>query len=87
MSMSDDWSSSLNAGSLTGAAFAQPDQGSGGLRSGLASAVTTAGGPNPPLWSPDNPLFWFGGLLLAVGGFIGVSGWVDVGPLKLKGKA
>jgi hypothetical protein len=80
----DDWGE-LNAGTLTGAAFSQPDQGSGGLRTGLASS--TAGGPNPPLYSPDNPLFWFGAVLLAVGGFIGLSGWVDVGPLKIKGKA
>jgi hypothetical protein len=82
--MGDDWSE-LNPGTLTGAAFSQPDQGSGGLRTGLASS--TAGGPNPPLYSPDNPLFWFGAVLLAVGGFIGLSGWVDVGPLKIKGKA
>lgn len=80
----DDWSE-LNPGTLTGAAFARPDQGSGGVRTGLASAA--AGGPNPPLYSPDNPLFWFGAVLLAVGGFIGISGWVDLGPLKLKGKA
>jgi hypothetical protein len=84
--MSSDWSE-LNAGTLTGFGGSQPDQGSGGVRSGLSSATVTAGGPNPPLYSPDNPLFWFGAVLLGVAGFIGVSGWVDLGPLKIKGKA
>jgi hypothetical protein len=84
--MGETWADTLNAGAITGAGFSQPDQGSGGIRSGLSSAVGTAGGPNPPLYSPDNPLFWFGGALLAVAGLIGLSGWVDLGPLKLKGK-
>lgn len=84
--MADTWLGSLNAGALTGYAGTQPDQGSGGMISGLDAATVTRGGPNPPLWSPDNPLFWFAGALLVVGGFIGLSGWVDVGPIKAKGK-
>lgn len=81
-----NWLDSLNAGALTGYAGAQPDQGSGGVSTGTTGAVGTRGGPTPPLWSPDNPLFWFGAVLLGVGGFIGVSGWVDLGPVKAKGK-
>ena len=87
MSMgSDTWLETLNAGALTGYGGSRPDQGSGGVTPSLTSAVSTQGGPTPPLWSPDNPLFWFGGLLLVVGGFIGLSGWVDVGPIKGKAK-
>lgn len=87
MSMtSDTWLESLNAGAMTGFGGVAPDQGSGGVTSSLDAAVSTRGGPTPPLWSPDNPLFWFAALLLGVGGFIGVSGWVDVGPIKGKAK-
>jgi hypothetical protein len=85
--MDDTWLGSLNAGALTGYAGTQPDQGSGGVPSGIHAAAVTRGGPTPPLYSPDNPLFWFGGALLLVAGFIGFSGWVDLGPLKGKVKA
>jgi hypothetical protein len=33
-------------------------------------------------WSPDNPLFWFGGLLLVTFGLIGAATTVRVGPFK-----
>lgn len=33
-------------------------------------------------WNPDNPLFWFGGLLLVTFGLIGAATSVRVGPFK-----
>jgi hypothetical protein len=33
-------------------------------------------------WHPDNPLFWFGGLLLVTFGLIGAATSVRVGPFK-----
>jgi hypothetical protein len=81
--VSADWLE-LNPGQITGAGGQGADQGSGGLRSGLTSAAQTATGPTPPLWSTDNPLFWFGGLALIVFGGITISSVVDVGPLKGK---
>ena len=84
--MSSTWSD-LNVGSITGFGGAQADQGSGGVGSGVETAAATRSGPTPPLYSPQNPLFWFGGLLAVVGGLVGFSGWVDLGPLKGKVKA
>ena len=40
------------------------------------------GAANPPLYSPENPLFWFGVLLAAAGGLFFVSTHVKVGPAK-----
>jgi hypothetical protein len=46
---------------------------------GTANAI----GAHPPVWSPQNPLFWFGGLLLATGfGLFAVGGNVRVGKTK-----
>lgn len=47
------------------------DRGSGGLTPGIVGATPPAN--NPPLHSPDNPLFWFGLLLLVGTGAIFVS--------------
>jgi hypothetical protein len=50
---------------------------------GDAAGLARSAGPgtldaqHAPLWSPHNPLFWFGGLLLATFGLIGAS--VSVG--------
>lgn len=54
-----------------------------GYGGNLASATTSlhdrsSGKP----WSPDNPLFWFGGLLLVTFGLIGAATSVRVGPFK-----
>lgn len=35
-----------------------------------------------PPWSPDNPLFWFGGLLLVTVGLVAGSSSVRLGPLR-----
>lgn len=48
-----------------------------GAGSGMDALSTTA-----PLWSPQNPLFWFGGVLLATFGLIGVSVAGRVGPAR-----
>ena len=34
------------------------------------------------IWHPDNPLFWFGGLLAVTLGLIGAATSVRVGPFK-----
>ena len=80
MSTTSDWSE-IGPGSITGFG-ALADRGSGGMASGVESNVATASSNSAPLWSPDNPLFWFGVGLLAVGGFLGVSEWVNVGPIR-----
>lgn len=80
---SDTWAE-LGPGSITGWSMSA-DRGSGGVSTGVESAAATRAGDNPPLFSPDNPLFWVAGLLLVVGGAVGLSGWVDLGPIKAKG--
>jgi hypothetical protein len=78
----DDWSDTLNPGAITGYGGAPTDQGSGGLVSGLASSVVTRSATTPPLYSPDNPVFWVGALLLAAGGFLAISTHARLGPFK-----
>ena len=56
------------------------DRGAGGLESGVAAATRT--GNDAPLWSPDNPLFWFGGFLLAAFGLVFVSTHIKAGPVR-----
>jgi len=50
------------------------------------SAAATAAGPSldvkAPVWSPENPLFWFGVLAAASVGLMGYSTTVRVGPAK-----
>jgi hypothetical protein len=82
MSVTENWSE-IGPGSITGFGLVA-DRGSGGVPSGVEGAVATRTSANPPLYSPDNPLFWVGALLLVVGGAVGLSGWVDVGPVKGK---
>lgn len=45
------------------------------------SQATVRGGHAKP-WTPDSPMFWFAGLLLATAGLIGVSTSARIGPLK-----
>lgn len=53
--------------------------GGGNLAAATASAVN-ANDSKP--WHPDNPLFWFGGLLAVTLGLIGAATSVRVGPFK-----
>jgi hypothetical protein len=49
----------------------------------LSSAtVSSLEGKSSKPWHPDNPLFWFGGLLLVTFGLIGAATSVRVGPFK-----
>lgn len=49
---------------------------------GLArSTGPGANNPGPP-WSPQNPLFWFGGLLALTLGFVAASTSVRIGPAR-----
>ncbi len=47
-------------------------------------STVTATAPHPPMWSPDNPLFWFGVLLAATLGFVGIAGSVRLGPARAR---
>lgn len=82
MSVTDNWSE-IGPGSITGFGLLA-DRGSGGVPSGVESSVGTRASANAPLYSPDNPIFWVGALLLVIGGAVGLSGWVDLGPVKGK---
>jgi hypothetical protein len=76
-----DWDS-ISPQSITGFGGTQPGGGSGGVTPGVINSVATPESQAPPLWSPDNPLFWFGALLLAAAGFLYVSTEVKAGPFK-----
>lgn len=63
----------------------------GGYRPGDPAAANHAlegsAGPSPldrltPLWHPDNPLFWFGGLLLVTFGLVAASTQIRLGPVR-----
>lgn len=54
--------------------------GGGGNLSSATVSVLEHGDSKP--WNPDNPLFWFGGLLLVTFGLIGAATSVRVGPFK-----
>jgi hypothetical protein len=77
----DQWES-IGPASITGFGGALVGSGSGGVTQGVEDAVQTSEAGNPPLWSPENPLFWFAALLLAAGGFLYVSTEVKAGPFK-----
>jgi hypothetical protein len=77
----------INAGAITGFGGAEPGGGSGGVASGVDASVTSPSISGAPLYSPDNPLFWFGLFLLAAAGLIVVSTSVKAGPLRASAKA
>lgn len=77
----------LNPANITGAGGSAPDRGSGGLSSGIEASVGTAAGPTPPIYSPDNPLFWFAIVLVGTAVLIGASVSVKAGPFKAKASA
>lgn len=81
----EDWSSAITPGMVTGFSDGYADRGSGGVVSGITQSIVSGEGA-APLWSPDNPLFWFGALLLGAVGAITLSTSVDLGPLKGKAK-
>lgn len=85
MSIGNTWADELSPGAVTGFGAGYADRGSGGVVSGVQSAVTAQQGA-APLYSPDNPLFWFGAILLVAVGAITVSTSVDLGPLKGKAR-
>jgi hypothetical protein len=61
----------------------------GALPSGGHASVphmASTGHPMPRLWSPQHPMFWFAGLLLATGaGLFAMSGSVTVAKTTLSG--
>jgi hypothetical protein len=77
----------IGPGAITGFGGQGADHGSGGVSSGVSGAAQTAAGAAPPLYSPDNPLFWFGLFLLAAAGLIVVSGSVKAGPFRASARA
>ncbi len=59
-----------------------PGPQSPGVAPGAASTMHSgAFSDTPPLWSPHNPLFWFG-LILVVTGFAAASTELRVGPFR-----
>lgn len=61
-----------------------PIEQSGG-RAHIPHVQNSIGNDVPP-WSPDNPLFWFGAILLATGvGLFAISGEVKVAKTKVTG--
>lgn len=79
------WADALSPGMITGFGAGHADRGSGGMATGVQTAVTAEQG-TAPLWSPDNPLFWFAAIALAAVGAITVSTSVNLGPLKGKAR-
>lgn len=65
---------------LTGYNGLGADNGSGTLRTGVTEATPAAN--HPPLYSPDNPLFWFALILGATAGLFALSVNVKAGPAK-----
>lgn len=57
-----------------------PGLSTGGSLVAATTSLRDAASGKP--WSPDNPLFWFGGLLLVTVGLIGAATSVRLGPFK-----
>ncbi len=77
------WAEVINPANITGAGGSLPDSGSGGLSSGLETAVATSSGTaGAPPWSPDSGLFWFAVVLAVTAVAIGASVSVKAGPFK-----
>jgi hypothetical protein len=79
--MVDTWAG-ISPQAITGFAGTQPGGGSGGVTQGVESAVGTPASATPPLYSPQNPLFWFGVFLAAAAGLFHLSTNVKAGPVK-----
>jgi hypothetical protein len=74
----DSWAELTSPANLVG--FSQDaGEGSGQLRTPLFAA--TRSGEFPPIWSPQNPLFWFVGLLILGTGAVYMATTVKVGPI------
>ncbi len=81
MADADTWAG-ISPGAVTGFSHGFADHGSGGVTSGVESAVATQARTTAPLYSPDNPLFWFGAFLVVVTGLVTASMHVKAGPAK-----
>lgn len=81
MTMTDTWAE-IGPASVTGFGSAGAAPGTGPLRTGVEQAVATQESATPPLWSPDNPLFWFAVILAGTAGLFAVSVSVKAGPAK-----
>jgi hypothetical protein len=64
---------------ITGYGGSQPGGGSGGVESGVANSVATKAAADAPLYSPQNPLFWFGAFLVGGAIFFHLSTHVKAG--------
>lgn len=71
----------INPANLTGLGVGELP-GSGGLTTGVAQAAATRPANHPPLWSPDNPLFWVGIIAAATVGLWAMSVNVKAGGAK-----
>jgi hypothetical protein len=82
MTMTDANWAGINPGTITGFGGSQVGSGSGGVASGVDAAVATPAAATPPLYSPQNPLFWFAAFLAAGAGLFHLSTHVKAGPAK-----
>lgn len=76
-----DWQG-INPGAITGYGGEAVGNGSGGVTPGVESSVGTHAASTPPLWSPQNPIFWFALFLAAAGGLFHLSTHVKAGPVS-----
>ena len=51
----------------------------------LAGSTGLTSTASSPIWHPDNPLLWFGGLLAVIAGAAGFAASGRVGPVKASG--
>ena len=68
----------INPQAITGFA----GTGGGSSEPALATGAPTPGRIAPPVWSPDNPLFWLALVLAATVGLYAVSVTAKAGPAK-----
>lgn len=78
LGLDDTWVG-LTSPELVGG-FSNVDAGSGGLEPGVSAS--TPPGNMAPWYSPENPLFWVGVVILFGTGLIAVSTHWKIGPAK-----
>ncbi len=70
----------MTAENVLGMTRAVPDTARTSTAPGIARSAGPTSHANDPLWSPDNPLFWFGVIAAATFGLVAVSTSVRIGP-------
>lgn len=79
MAPTDLWDR-MTAENLIGYTPVLPDNAHTSTMPGIARSAGPSSHANEPLFSPDNPLFWFGLLLAGTFGLVAISTSVRLGP-------